>query len=100
MKRIRSKEEWAELVTAQRTSGKSVAVFCRKHGIHPNLFYRKQRTLSHPNKIIQVTAAARLRQNLEIAAGGLVIRLEMPIEDAMLVRVLRCIKEAENAVLS
>jgi len=100
MKKIRSNEEWAGLVKDQRLSGKSVTAFCREKAIHPNLFYRKKRTPPDSRTFVKVATTTETRGAVEIKSGDLVIRLEMPFADAELVRVLRCIREAENAVIS
>jgi len=36
----RSAEQWAALIEAQTTSGRSIAAFCREHGLSANSFYR------------------------------------------------------------
>jgi|GEM_PF-1411444 len=100
MKKIRSNEEWAGLVNEQRLSGKSVAAFCREKAIHPNLFYRKKQLSGSTGTFVKVPTITGDRRAVEIKSGDLVIRLEMPFADAELVRVLRCIREAENAVIS
>jgi transposase-like protein len=41
----RSAEQWAELIEAQTTSGRSIAAFCREHGLSANSFYRWRRRL-------------------------------------------------------
>jgi len=41
----RSAEQWADLIEAQSTSGRSIAVFCREHGLSANSFYRWRRRL-------------------------------------------------------
>ena len=41
----RSAEQWAELIEAQSTSGRSIAAFCREHGLSANSFYRWRRRL-------------------------------------------------------
>lgn len=41
----RSAEQWAALIEAQSRSGRSIAVFCREHGLSANSFYRWRRRL-------------------------------------------------------
>jgi transposase-like protein len=41
----RSAEQWAELIESQSTSGRSIAAFCREHGLSANSFYRWRRRL-------------------------------------------------------
>jgi transposase-like protein len=41
----RSAEQWADLIDAQSTSGRSIAVFCREHGLSASSFYHWRRQL-------------------------------------------------------
>jgi len=102
MRKTRSGKEWRELIKEQKTCGKSVALFCREKGLHPNTFYRKVKLTRKPGPFVQLQTAdaCGAHGSVEIRSGDIIIRLERPFEEAELVRILGCLQEARNAAVS
>lgn len=97
MKKYRSDDEWRELIARQKRSDKSIAIFCREKGIHPNLFYRKKKSLQETGKLVRLPALSPSRATIEITIGCMTIEVTGGFADTELVRVLRCVREAANA---
>jgi transposase-like protein len=98
----RTCEEWASICEQQKKSGQTVILFCREKGIHPNVFYRKQKQLRDGNpRFIKVTAPTTIMNTPEmIRIGRIEIEARETISDDFLIRLIRCAIEVNDAIVS
>ena len=100
MKIRRSKEEWVQLVLEQKYSGTSIPEFCRKKGIHPNLFYRKMKTSAEPGKFVKLPTPVIRNKAITITCGNISVYVPMPCGKDEIVLILKSMKEVDCAALS
>jgi transposase-like protein len=100
----RTAEEWARIFEQQKESGQTVPIFCRELGIHPNVFYRKQKQHQHQEverSFIKVNTSGLVRHAAEtIRIGKIKIDVRETISDDFLTRLIRCALEANDVVVS
>ena len=97
MRTKRSKEEWKRLITERKTSGKTVVQFCKEKGIHPTLFYKKQRELREANTFVKLNPTTRPKSTIRIRIKNIVIETENGITRNHLSEVLKSILEVIDA---
>ena len=97
----RTTAEWAVLIADHKKSGQTVQAFCRAKGIHPNVFYRKQKQLrSNEQTFVRVQTVSGACGVGTIRIGDIEIDAQENVSDDFLVRMIRCAIEARNAVVS
>ncbi len=94
----RTTTEWAAIIAEQKESGTTIAAYCQEHGIHPNVFYRKQKQLQRDGQtFIRVQHISRTGGTGTIRIGEIEIEARENMADDFLVRMIRCAMEAGNA---
>ena len=101
MRMQRTNTEWSVVIAEQKKSGQSIRAFCQAKGIHPNVFYRKQKLLRDGEQtFIKVESVSSAGRAGTIRIGGIEIDAQESVTDDFLVRMIRCAIEATNAVVS
>ena len=97
----RTTAEWAALTAEQKESGQTIQAFCRAKGIHPNVFYRKQKQLRRDEQtFIELKSDSGTGRIGTIRIGDIEIDAPERVTDDFLIRMIRCAIEARNAVVS
>ncbi|MEJ2663646.1 MAG: hypothetical protein P8107_06330 [Spirochaetia bacterium] len=97
MRTRRSKEEWEQIIHEQKESGKSIAAYCKKKGIHPNLFYRKVKAGNKTSGFVKIPVPRIPNRCIFITCGNISVNLSMPFTKEDMVLILTSMKEAGYA---
>ena len=96
----RKLSEWAERVSACRSSGLSVKTWCRENGISEQTYYKWQRRLyelaqnQQENRFAEVTPQALNRSRIAVTVhfGGVELAIHNGADAATVEAVLRAVK--------
>lgn len=96
----RKLSEWAERVTACRSSGQSVKTWCRENGVSEQTYYKWQRRLyelaqnQQENRFAEITAPAMNRSGVAVTVqlGGVELDIHNGADAATVEAVLRAVK--------
>ena len=96
----RKLSEWAERVTACRSSGQSVKTWCRENGVSEQTYYKWQRRLyelaqkQQENRFAEITAPAKNRSGIAVTVqiGGVELAIHNGADAATVEVVLRAVK--------
>jgi transposase-like protein len=98
----RTAEEWATIIDQQKDSGHTISGFCREKGINQNVFYRKQKQQRNRKQgFIELKTVAKIKDTTgTICIGKLRIEVQETLPDDFIVRLIRCVMEANDVVIS
>jgi transposase-like protein len=97
----RTATEWVAIIAEQKKSGTTIAAFCREKGIHPNVFYRKQKQFREgEQQFVRVQAVLQNERAGKIRIGDIEIEVRENVADDFLVRMIRSAIEARNVDVS
>ena len=96
----RKLSEWAERITACRSSGQSVKTWCRENGVSEQTYYKWQRRLyelaqnQQENRFAEITAPAMNRSGVAVTVqlGGVELDIHNGADAATVEAVLRAVK--------
>ena len=96
----RKLSEWAERVTACRSSGQSVKTWCRENGVSEQTYYKWQRRLyelaqkQQENRFAEITAPAKNRSGIAVTVqiGSVELAIHNSADAATVEAVLRAVK--------
>jgi transposase-like protein len=89
--------EWGTIIAEQKESGATITAFCRENGIHPNVFYRKQKELRQGEQaFIRVQSVSGTGEAGSIRIGDIEIEVREGVTNEFLARMIRCVIEAKN----
>ena len=96
----RKLSEWAERITACRSSGQSVKTWCRENGVSEQTYYKWQRRLyelaqnQQENRFAEITAPAKNRSGVAVTVqlGGVELDIHNGADAATVEAVLRAVK--------
>lgn len=99
MRKYRNKQEWRELLASYKTSGKTVAEFCREIGIHPNTFYyRIRKTKEHESdRFVRLPITTVQTGKIKIRIQDITIEPESGYNKRELSQIIETILEVVNA---
>ena len=96
MKRIKTENEWQAIIAEQKKSGKTVAEYCLKQGIHPNVFYTKRKKYERAG-FVKLPVIAVQCDCIRIKIRDITIEAVSGFNQQELVRVIAAIREVVNA---
>ena len=96
----RKLSEWAERITACRSSGQSVKTWCRENGVSEQTYYKWQRRLyelaqnQQEHRFAEITAPAMNRSGVAVTVqlGGVELDIHNGADAATVEAVLRAVK--------
>ncbi|MGE5846805.1 MAG: IS66 family insertion sequence element accessory protein TnpA [Ignavibacteria bacterium] len=96
MRKFRTQEEWQALIALQRKSGKTIPEFCRKQGIHPNVFYTKRKKCI-ATSFVELPVIPMQCDAIKIKIGDVTIEAAHGCSQRDLAAIIATVREVVNA---